>query len=122
MAAHKSATKNHTNDSTLVNVLLVAVVALVALLLAGGYWMQKQRAEDFARYERAHVYENYLQSTRPSAKAPVHEPPRSYVQAREMRQQLLAHPAVTPGTGFDKPGVQATGKAIVDAIDQAKGL
>lgn len=40
-------------------------------------------------------------------------------QALALRQKLLDHPAVTPGDGFDKPGVQATGGAILDAIASA---
>ena len=37
-----------------------------------------------------------------------------------MAQKLLSHPAVTPGPGFDAPGVQQTGVTIIDAMDQAQ--
>ena len=108
------------NDSTLVTILAGAVVAMVLTLVVGGYWLQQQRADEALLLQQAQVYENYLFHTRPPAQAP--ELPRSFIEAQQTRQQLLDHPAVTPGAGFDAPGVQATGKAIVDAIDQAKRL
>lgn len=109
------------NDSTLVSWLAGTVVVLVAALIFGGYWMQSQNADKTEMHQKAQVYENYLRSTRTSA--PAAEAPRpARTEAQETRQYLLAHPAVTPGAAFDQPGVQATGKAIVQAIDQAKGL
>ena len=46
--------------------------------------------------------------------------PPDMLQAQETRARLLAHPNVIPGPGFDRPGVQSTGAAIVDAIDTAQ--
>lgn len=119
MPVHKAANHSPKTDASLIRLLVGAVVALLAILLVGGYWLQQQRAQnELAR--QAHIYQSYSQSTRPSSETA--ELPASFIQAQETRKQLLSHPAVTPGTNFDKPGVQATGKAIVDAIDQAKGL
>ena len=120
MAANRTATTTQHNDSTLVSILIGMVVALVLMLLLGGWWIQKQRAQETSLRQQAAMYDNYLHSTR-TPPQPV-ELPRAFVEAQQTRKHLLAHPAVTPGAGFDKPGVQATGKAIVDAIDQAKGL
>ncbi|MNJ03012.1 hypothetical protein D3C73_1631780 [compost metagenome] len=39
----------------------------------------------------------------------------------KIRDELLAHPGVKPGPGFAAPGVQSTGKVIIDAIDHAQG-
>jgi len=125
MAAHPRPTAPST-DSKLVTVLVSTVVVLVAVLTVGGYWMQKQRnqAEERVqthRYENA--YESYLRYTRPDAEPkPETEAMRKLAEAQATRKYLMEHPAVTPGPGFDKPGVQSTGKAIVDAMDQAKGL
>ena len=37
-----------------------------------------------------------------------------------MAEKLLSNPAVTPGPGFNAPGVQQTGIAIIDAIEHAQ--
>ena len=112
------------NDSGLVTGLVFTVVVLVAALIVGGYWMQKQRG-DAAERSQANAYQNYLNNTRPTPMPRATEASavrNQQAQAQATRKYLLDHPAVTPGTGFDKPGVQTTGKAIVQAIDQAKGL
>lgn len=114
------------NDSSLVTGLVFTVLVLVAALVVGGYWMQKQRSDSAARMQ-ANTYQNYLDYTRPAPTPRAAEPSmtrsqQTQAQAQETRKYLLGHPAVTPGTDFDKPGVQSTGKAIVQAIDQAKGL
>ena len=113
------------NDSGLVTGLVVTVVVLVAALIGGGFWLKSQRGADAERMQAARMYENYLDATRPVRVAnPVDLSARERAaqDARETRKFLMEHPAVTPGAGFDKPGVQATGKAIVQAIDSAKGL
>lgn len=122
MAARKPHTPQ-SNESTLVTGLVCAVIALVAILIFGGYWMQKQRDQETLRMQ-ADVYDSYLHHTRPAAapKAVAPAVRSQQAQAQETRKYLLAHPAVTPGAGFDQPGVQTSGKTIVDAIDQARGL
>jgi Tfp pilus assembly protein PilE len=112
------------NDSTLVTWLAATVVILVGALLAGGYWMQAQKEDRAALRQQAQVYENYLRNTRPVTPSPTstEQARTARSEAQATRQYLLAHPAVTPGPGFEQRGVQATGKAIVQAIDQAQGL
>lgn len=109
------------NDSNLASWLVGAVVVLVGALVVGGYWMKAQKDDQAALRQKAEMYQNYLRDTRTQI-LPPETPSAAHVQAQETRQYLLSHPAVTPGAAFDKPGVQATGKAIVQAIDQAKGL
>lgn len=121
MAVRKPLPVPKNSDSTLASWLAGTVVVLVGVLIVGGYWMQQQRADMTALREQASVYDNYQQYTRNTVK-PAVEKPRALNEAQETRKYLLAHPAVTPGSGFDQPGVQKTGKTIVNAIDQAKGL
>ena len=122
---HSTHTPN--TESKLISTLVFGVLALVAALVVGGYWLQKQRNQAEQRVQTdlyQNTYENYLRAT---SKQPVSEAAMTTAQlqraeAQAIRQYLLDHPAATPGAGFDKPGVQATGKAILQAIDQAQGL
>lgn len=110
------------NATTLVTGLATTVVLLVGVLIVGGYWLQSQRVDEAQQRQQADIYQHYLRNTQP-APAPVAQPVRTPTpETQQARQYLLAHPAVTPGAAFDHPGVQATGHAIVRAIDQAKGL
>lgn len=121
MATHTHHSVQKNNDSALVSWLAGTVVVLVGALIFGGYWMKSQNSQQMALREKAQVYENYMLNTRPTTTK--QEPIRAERnEAQETRQFLLAHPAVTPGAAFDKPGVQATGKTIVQAIDHAKGI
>lgn len=110
------------NASTLVIWLASAVVLLVGVLLVGGYWLQTQRVDSTQQPQRAKIYERNVQSTRtqPTTAAPAASTSRAEAQAT--RHYVLSHPAATPGSAFEQPGVQATGKTILQAIDQAKGL
>lgn len=105
------------DESWLASTLALAVAALVAILVLGGFWLQQTKSNDAALRHQADVYESYRESTRPSTR-PV-ELPAAFTQAQQNREKLLSHPAVTPGPGFNYPGVQSTGVAIVDAIEQA---
>lgn len=105
------------DDSWLASTLAIAVAALVAILVLGGFWLQQTKSNDAALRHQADVYESYRESTRPTPRNV--ELPAAFTQAQENRTKLLNHPAVTPGPGFNYPGVQSTGVAIVDAIDAA---
>lgn len=109
------------NDLSITRIVVGGAVTLVALLLMGGYWLQQQRTEQVQQQMQADIYENYRKNTRsaPPTEAPV-ELPVAYLEAQRNREKLLQHPAVTPGAAFNARGVQATGVAIIDAIDQAK--
>lgn len=122
MATHTTSPTTSHNPTSLVTWLIGTVVMLVGALLIGGYWMQAQHADQQRERQQADVYQNYLNNTRsvPTQASSVLQADQT--QAQATRKYLLNHPAVTPGTAFDKPGVQATGKAIAQAIDQAKGL
>lgn len=121
-----TASRNHaarSNDSSVTGIVIAASITVVAFLLVGGYWMQKQRSDMVHQHRQAQMYDSYRDYTRPTlstleAVAPTM--PAAYVEAQRMREKLLNHPAVTPGPGFNQRGVQSTGAAIIDAIDQAK--
>lgn len=83
---------------------------------------QEQTRTDRQAYKR---YNDYLKSTQQEAPSPaVQEPAPPQAQAKpaqpSMAERLLSHPAVTPGPGFNAPGVQQTGVAIIDAMDHAQ--
>lgn len=122
-APRSSATSAPTNNSSsLLMWLASALVLLVGALLVGGYWLQTQRVDSSQQRQHSDIYERDVQYTRtpPSAAAPAASSSRTEAQAT--RHYVLNHPAATPGSAFDQPGVQATGKTILQAIDQAKGL
>lgn len=111
------------NDSKLITWLVAITVLVLGAIVAGGFWMQAQKNAAQQQREEARTYRAYLESTRedvqpPQPVRPVTHPAEQ--EARATREYLLAHPAVTPGDGFNKPGVQATGKAIVEAIERAQ--
>lgn len=110
--------------------LSIATLAL-ALIAGWGYIAQREQLqqERALRAQQA-AYAIYERSTRaeiPSAaeaaaqNAVQQERLRRNEEARQVRQVLLQHPNVIPGPGFNAPGVQTTGLAIVEAIDRAQG-
>lgn len=97
---------------------LLALLAVIVLLWGGWLLEQWERLQNRpSPQERARMLQGYQRNTAPPAQPP--ELPESFIRARQVEEKLLAHPAVTPGPGFHSPGVQSTGNAIVDAIDQA---
>lgn len=119
------------SDENLV-VTAIAVFLVAALILgtvAYRYFKhsQQQQEQEQTRSERQAYkrYNDYLDSTEQATAKPAANPP-SPVQASapaappSMAEKLLSHPAVTPGPGFNAPGVQQTGVAIIDAIDHAQ--
>ena len=110
----------------------LSIAALGLALVAGwGYIAQREQLqqERALRAQQA-AYAIYERSTRaeiPSAteaaaqNAAQQERLRRHEEARQVRQTLLQHPNVTPGPGFNAPGVQTTGLAIVEAIDRVQG-
>ena len=121
MTQRKIVKPAHSDDSSVTSMLAFSVVILVAGLLLGGYWLQKQRVNQVELSRQAEMHNAYLRHTRPSLQpAAAVELPAAYVQAQQTREKLLNHPAVTPGSGFNQRGVQSTGEAIIDAIDSAK--
>lgn len=110
------------DDSSFTGIVAFIAITLVAALLLGGYWLQKQRTDIVHQYRQAQMYDSYRDYTQstPSTPETVTPLPTAYAEAQRTREKLLNHPAVTPGPGFNQRGVQSTGVAIIDAIDQAK--
>ncbi|MBD9530238.1 hypothetical protein IB233_01150 [Comamonas sp. CMM01] len=105
-----------------VSISLVAVLCMFALgYFLSNHWRQeaqeqRQQQQQFDAYRRATA-----PPAAPAAARPTSPPlPADMQKAQEVRARLLANPNVTPGPGFDRPGVQSTGAAIVDAIDTAQ--
>ncbi|MEX8194847.1 hypothetical protein AB6724_18595 [Comamonas guangdongensis] len=115
------------SDEKLV-VTTVAIFLVAALIVAfGGYkylqhWQQDQEQSRAERqtYQR---YNDYLKSTQDTApKSPEKEAPAEAAASAQpsMSERLMNHSAVTPGPGFNSPGVQQTGVTIIDAMDLAQ--
>ena len=113
------------------NLVVTAIAAfLVAALILGTVayqylkhsQQQEQTRTDRQAYKR---YNDYLNSTEQAAPKPATRPSTpaqvsAPSAAPSMAEKLLSHPAVTPGPGFNAPGVQQTGVAIIDAMDHAQ--
>lgn len=107
--------------------LIVTILATFALLsvvvgLLGYQYFKHEREQAQSRAEQRiyQYYSDYTQPKRSSPPQPPAPPPQAAPAPPSMAQKLLAHPGVTPGVGFSSPGVQSTGIAIIDAIDQAQ--
>ena len=127
-----SATIQHTPQRSDENYVVTAIgVFLLASLVLGtaAYkYLQHSEQQAQARSDRQAYkrYNDYLKSAQEDAPASaVQDPaPAQAAQAAAaqptMAEKLLSHPSVTPGPGFNAPGVQQTGVAIIDAIDHAQ--
>ena len=106
----------------------IFLVASLTLATAGYQYLQHSKKQEQSREERQR-YKDYLQSSQPSLAPQESKPALTQQQpqspapttAESTAQKLLNHPAVTPGPGFDAPGVQQTGVTIIDAMDHARG-
>ncbi|MDR2297268.1 MAG: hypothetical protein LBE30_02850 [Comamonas sp.] len=109
---------------------VVFLVASVVLLGVGYQYLKYSKQQEQSRQERQTYqrYNDYLQSTQETAPTAKSESEPVDVAAAEpepqvapsMAQKLLSHPAVTPGPGFNAPGVQQTGVTIIDAMEHAQ--
>jgi len=106
------------SDANGVLTLLGCTLAAVLCMFAVGYFLTRHWSqEQEVRVQQQQQFEIYQRNTAPALPAPL---PADAAESQQVRARLLAHPGVTPGPGFDKPGVQSTGMAIVDAIEQAQ--
>lgn len=126
-----SATIQHAPQRSDENYVVTAIAFLLASLALGlpptntcsTQEQQAQARSDRQAYKR---YNDYLKSAQEDAPASyVQDPaPAQAAQAAAaqptMAEKLLSRPSVTPGPGFNAPGVQQTGVAIIDAIDHAQ--
>lgn len=109
--------RKYTDESfviTAVTLGLLMVIATGALL----NWYLEARTEREMSQAQSKVYREYLRNTPPQPPEPL---PDALAERFKIRDELLANPAVKPGPGFAAPGVQSTGKVIVDAIEWAQG-
>lgn len=111
---------------------VISLIALGVILATGwGFMAQRQQQAEALQVKRQQAaYTTYERSTRVDnlpAEKPIEltqaqqERQNAREEARQIRSFLLEHPSVTPGAGFSAPGVQATGAAIVQAIDRVQG-
>lgn len=127
-----SATIQHAPQRSDENYVVTAIgVFLLASLVLGTAtykYLQHSEQQAQARSDRQAYkrYNDYLQSAQEDAPAPAAQDPAPAQAAQAaaaqptMAEKLLSHPSVTPGPGFNAPGVQQTGVAIIDAIDHAQ--
>ena len=98
----------------------IAIFLVMSLVLGFGAYQymkhSKQQEQDRTDRQTYQHYNDYLHSTDTAAPEPAAPAQLS------MAEKLLNHPSVTPGPGFNAPGVQETGVAIIDAIDHAQSL
>ena len=108
----------------------VFLVASLMLGTAAYKYLQYSQQQEQARTDRQAYkrYNDYLKSSQEDTPAPATQDPAPAQTAAtaataaqpSMTEKLLSHPAVTPGPGFNAPGVQQTGVAIIDAIEHAQ--
>lgn len=127
-----SATIQHAPQRSDENYVVTAIgVFLLASLVLGTAtykYLQHSEQQAQARSDRQAYkrYNDYLKSAQEDAPASAAQDPAPAQAAQAaaaqptMAEKLLSHPSVTPGPGFNAPGVQQTGVAIIDAIDHAQ--
>lgn len=109
--------RKHTDESFVITAVTIGLITVIA----SGYllnWYLDARSKRELNQAQSAVYRQYLRSTPPQASEPL---PEAIAERLKVRDELLANPAVKPGPGFAAPGVQSTGKVIIDAIDMAQG-
>lgn len=112
------------SDENWVLTILGSTVVAVLCMFAVGFLLTRHwhQAEEKVRVQQ-HQFETYRRNTASEIPKPISaEAMQAQTRAQQVRARLLSHSRVTPGPGFDKPGVQSTGIRIVDAIDQAQDL
>ena len=127
-----SATIQHapqrSDENYVVTAIGVFLLASVVLGTATYKYLQHSEQQAQARTDRQAYkrYNDYLKSAQEDSPAPVAQDPapakveHAAAVQPSMAEKLLSHPSVTPGPGFNAPGVQQTGVAIIDAIEHAQ--
>lgn len=102
-------------------VITAVTIGLISVVIAGALlnWYLDARNERELNQAQGKVYREYLRNTPPQPPQPL---PDAIAERLRVRDELLANPAVKPGPGFAAPGVQSTGKVIVDAIETTQTL
>lgn len=109
--------RKYTDESFVITIVTVGLSCVVLFGFMLNSYLDARKARE-VEHAKTQAYKQYLRNTPVQAPAPM---PPAVAARLEARDQLLAHPAVKPGPGFSAPGVQSTGKVIVDAIDRAQG-
>lgn len=127
-----SATIQHapqrSDENYVVTAIGVFLLASVVLATATYKYLQHSEQQAQARTDRQAYkrYNDYLKSAQEDTPAPAAQDPapakaaQAAVVQPSMAEKLLSHPSVTPGPGFNAPGVQQTGVAIIDAMEHAQ--
>ena len=127
-----SATIQHapqrSDENYVVTAIGVFLLASVVLGTATYKYLQHSEQQAQARSDRQAYkrYNDYLKSAQEDTPAPAAQDPapakaaQAAVVQPSMAEKLLSHPSVTPGPGFNAPGVQQTGVAIIDAMEHAQ--
>lgn len=127
-------TTQRSDENWVVTAVAVFLVGSIALAIGGYQYLKYAKQQEQSREERQTYkrYNDYLQSTEvaPAAEASAQAassaepaspaPSQPAPSGPSMAQKLLSHPSVTPGPGFNAPGVQQTGVTIIDAMDHAQ--
>ncbi|WP_159912854.1 hypothetical protein [Pantoea sp. 18069] len=105
--------RKHTDESFVITAVTIGLISCIALGYLLDWYLENRNTREMNR-AKTEVYQQYLHNTPSQQPKPL---PEALAERLKVRDQLLAHPAVKPGPGFTAPGVQSTGKAIIDAID-----
>lgn len=106
-----------TDESFVITAVVGGLVAFIVLGYLLNLYLEARNTREM-NSAKTEAYQQYLRNT------PAQVPqalPEAMAERLKVRDQLLAHPSVKPGPGFAAPGVQSTGKIIIDALDQAQG-
>lgn len=113
--AHASSAQSDRNWT--LTIAILTVIALLALVLGNNFTRQKKSEQRELR-EQAQALEVYKANT--TTPPPPPQVSEKLEAQRRMQERLIQHPAVTPGPGFNAPGVQSTGVVIIDALDKVQ--
>lgn len=108
--------RKYTDESFVITAVTVGLITAIVSGYLLNWYLDARSKRELDRAQSV-VYRQYLSSTPPQPPQPL---PEAVAERFKVRDELLAHPAVKPGPGFTAPGVQSTGKVIVDAIDTAQ--
>lgn len=119
------APRRPSDENWALRITAVTLLAVLGMFVLGYFLSSHWTQEKQALWVQQQQYQDYRRATAPPA-SPVATAqsaptlPAEIAQAQQVRARLLTHPAVTPGPGFDRPGVQSTAITIVEAMDGVK--
>lgn len=117
MASTSQRSRKLTDESFVVTAVTLGLLTVIAAGFLLNWYLDARSEREMAQAQ-GKVYREYLRNTPLQPPQPL---PDAIAERLKVRAELLANPAVKPGPGFAAPGVQSTGKVIVDAIETAQG-